>query len=104
MSNLADASSRSEMQDNLVTFLSENPAWSAPYGILHSKRTDKNGRSYRSVTFGRARTLDAEAKIYGSSFIVLRWQGSINSRASSQQVFKSLQELFDFLNGKDVTS
>jgi hypothetical protein len=46
--------------------------FTAPYGILTGKFTNKMGRSYRSVTFGYARTRDFEVQIYGPRFMVLR--------------------------------
>jgi hypothetical protein len=46
--------------------------FTAPYGILAGKATSNSGRSYRSVTFGYARSRDFEVQIYGPKFMVLR--------------------------------
>lgn len=61
--------------------------FTAPYGILTGSHTNKKGSKYLSVTFGRARTLDATVEIYNRNFLILR-----TSREGSQ-VFKSLQDL-----------
>ena len=53
--------------------------FNAPYGILTSERTSKNGRKYLAITFGRARTLDATVEIYNRNFMILR-----TSRTGSQ--------------------
>lgn len=45
--------------------------FSAPYGILTSEST-KNGRKVLSITFGRARTLDATVEVYNRNFMILR--------------------------------
>ena len=44
----------------------------APYGVLTGEYTNKKGKKYRAVTFGRARTLDATVEIYNRNFIILR--------------------------------
>lgn len=59
----------------------------APYGVLTGSHISKNGKKYLSVTFGRARTLDATVEIYNKSFIILR-----TSRSGSQ-VFKTVADL-----------
>lgn len=61
--------------------------FSAPYGILTGEHTNKNGRKYLSITFGRARTLDATVEIYNRNFMILR-----TSRTGSE-VYKNFQEL-----------
>jgi hypothetical protein len=64
----------------------------APYGILQGEHTNKKGVKYKSVTFGRARTLDATVEIYNRNFMILR-----TSRHGSQ-VYKNYDELKEFLN------
>ena len=44
----------------------------APYGVLTGAHTNTRGKPYLSVTFGRARTLDATVEIYNQGFIMLR--------------------------------
>lgn len=61
--------------------------FTAPYGVLTGKSKSKSGRPYLSVTFGRARTLDAEVQIYSKTFIILR-----TSRTGSE-VYRSVDEL-----------
>lgn len=63
--------SREDIQDRIYEWAA-NQQFTAPYGILTGKQTNKTGRSYRSVTFGYARTRDFEVQIYGPKFMVLR--------------------------------
>ena len=69
-----------------------NSNFSAPYGILTNEHTNKKGTKYLSVTFGRARTLDATVEIYNRNFMVVR-----TSRHGSN-VFKNHADLQAFLN------
>lgn len=65
-------SEREVVQRQLVAFLIANAAvFNAPYGVL-SGRLQAGKRSYRSITFGKARTLDAEIRIYSPSWLLLR--------------------------------
>jgi hypothetical protein len=66
--------------------------FNAPYGILTGSHVNKKGNKYLSITFGRARTLDATVEIYNRNFIVLR-----TSRSGSQ-VFKSVTDLQQVLD------
>lgn len=66
--------------------------FNAPYGVLVGQPTNKQGRKYRSVTFGYARTRDLEVCIYGDKFIVVR-----DSRAGNT-VYRSETDLFNYLN------
>lgn len=59
----------------------------APYGVLTGNHTSKTGRKFLSITFGRARTLDATVEIYNRNFMILR-----TSRHGSQ-VFNNLTQL-----------
>lgn len=61
--------------------------FNAPYGILTGKYKNKKGREYLSITFGRARTLDATVEIYNQNFMILR-----TSRNQSE-VYKSIDDL-----------
>jgi hypothetical protein len=63
--------SREDIQSTVYDWAVQQ-RFTAPYGILAGKATTKSGRSYRSVTFGYARTRDFEVQIYGPKFIVLR--------------------------------
>jgi hypothetical protein len=82
--------SREEIQTFIYDWAQEQ-FFTAPYGILTSKQTNKIGRSYRSVTFGYARTRDFEVQIYGPKFMVLR-----DSRKGNT-TFGSPAELMDHL-------
>lgn len=85
-------SPRETLQVELASKLSGDKRWNAPYGVLTS-RTPK----YRSITFGRAATLDAEIRIYHPTFILLRWQTANRSFAhKGQQVFSDPTELMFF--------
>ena len=72
--------------------VSNSQKFNAPYGILEGQHVNKVGRKYRSVTFGRSRTLDATVNIYGDTFIQVR-----TSRHSSQ-IFKNVADMQQFLN------
>ena len=61
--------------------------FTAPYGVLAGSGVSKSGVKYLSVTFGRARTLDATVEIYNRNFMVLR------TSRHGRQAFKSIAEL-----------
>ena len=65
--------------------------FTAPYGILTGTHVNGRGTKYLSVTFGRARTLDATVEIYNRNFMILR-----TSRHGSQ-VYKNYADLKQFL-------
>ena len=69
--------------------LSKN--FTAPYGVLSGQFTSKKGTKYRSVTFGRARTLDATVEIYNRKFMILR------TSAFDSQVFNDFDSLMKVL-------
>ena len=80
----------SEMQESIYQWaLTKN--FSAPYGVLSSEHTNKKGKKYKAVTFGRARTLDAEVEIYNRNFIVVK------TNRHGLQVFKDFDSLMQFL-------
>lgn len=66
--------------------------YDAPYGVLTNEHTNKKGTRYLTVTFGRARTLDATVEIYNRNFMIVR-----TSRHGSQ-TFKNYADLQQFLN------
>lgn len=61
--------------------------FSAPYGILTGEHTNKSGRKYLSITFGRARTLDATVEIYNRNFMILRTSRTVS------EVYKNFADL-----------
>lgn len=78
------------MQESIYQWaLTKN--FSAPYGVLSSEHTNKKGKKYKAVTFGRARTLDAEVEIYNRNFIVVK------TNRHDLQVFKDYDSLMQFL-------
>jgi hypothetical protein len=61
--------------------------FTAPYGVLTGSGVSKSGSKFLSVTFGRARTLDATVEIYNRNFMVLR------TSRHGRQSFKSMTDL-----------
>lgn len=72
---------------NTIEVWAKSRNFTAPYGILTGSHVNKSGRKYLSITFGRARTLDATVEIYNRNFLILR-----TSRTGSQ-VFKNYSDL-----------
>lgn len=78
---------------NSTAIIADIEAWAksrnftAPYGILTGSHVSKRGTKYQSITFGRARTLDATVEVYNRNFMVLR------TSRYGQQVFKDYEEL-----------
>lgn len=78
---------------NSQQILDQIEAWAktknftAPYGVLTGSHVSKKGKKYLSITFGRARTLDATVEIYNRSFMILR-----TSRTGAE-VFKTVADL-----------
>jgi len=66
--------------------------FTAPYGVLSGSHTSRKGRPYLSVTFGRARTLDATVEIYSRNFMLVR------TNLHGNQVFKTVADLQQFLD------
>lgn len=66
--------------------------FSAPYGILTGTHTNKRGVKYQSITFGRARTLDATVEVYNRNFMILR------TSRHGREVFKDYASLQIVLN------
>lgn len=80
-----------QILDHLETW-ARGRNFTAPYGILTGSHVNKRGTKFLSITFGRARTLDATVEIYNRNFLILR-----TSRHGSQ-VFKNFTELQPVLN------
>lgn len=66
--------------------------FTAPYGILTGSHVNKNGKKYLSITFGRARTLDATVEIYNRNFMILR------TNRTGSEVFKNVADLQQVLD------
>ena len=81
------------IQDAVYDYIVNNPSFTAPYGVLTGEHTSKKDRRrYLSVTFGRARTLDATVEIYNRNFILLR-----TSNEPTAEVFKDYDSLMQRL-------
>lgn len=66
--------------------------FTAPYGVLTGSHVSRNGKKFLSITFGRARTLDATVEIYNRNFMILR------TNRTGSEVFKSFSTLQQALN------
>jgi hypothetical protein len=63
------------------------------YGVTETKGTNKNGKSYRLLTFAKAAILDGVIEIYGPSFIQVKWQTAIRRLpAKGRETFRSAHE------------
>jgi len=89
-------SPRELVQADLACWLSANHArWTAPFGVLCG-RHEHQGKAYRSVTFGIARALDAEVRIYSPSFMILR------SSRRGNSIHRSLEALKAHLSSTEI--
>jgi hypothetical protein len=61
-----------QISDAVYNYACQRRDFTAPYGVLQGEHVNKKGTKYKSVTFGRARTLDATVEIYNRNFIILR--------------------------------
>jgi hypothetical protein len=66
--------------------------FNAPYGILMGNHTNKTGKKFIEITFGRARTLDATVSVYGPKFILIK-----TSRGHSD-IYRSLPDAIKYLD------
>lgn len=82
----------SQAIQQLVLEYAQSQDFSAPYGVLSGEHTSRSGRKYLSVTFGRARTLDATVEIYNRNFLILR-----TSRSQNASVFRDVDSLMQQL-------
>ena len=79
------------IQESVYTWVQNQGGFNAPYGILISDEVSKAGKKYKSVTFGRAWTLDVTVEIYNRNFMLVR-----TSRFGTQ-TFQSYTDLMTFL-------
>lgn len=86
-----DIMNSQQIQESIFVWAQGNN-FTAPYGVLSGEHTNKKGRKYLSVTFGRARSLDATVEIYNRNFMVVR------TSQHGSQVFKDVAEMQQFLN------
>jgi len=50
------------------------------YGVSKAKG-EANGKSFWTITFAKARTLDGVIKVYSPTFIQIKWQGALAKAA-----------------------
>lgn len=68
------------------------------YGASMDKRTDKNGKSYYSISFCKARTVDGLVRVYSPSFILVKWQTAFRDMPhTGSQVFRSFVDAEEFI-------
>jgi hypothetical protein len=66
-------SPREALQERIAQWLSERSStFTAPYGVLSGLHTVGSRFKVRTITFGIARTLDAELTIWSPARLVLR--------------------------------
>lgn len=61
-----------QISDAVYAYAKGRSDFTAPYGVLQGEHVNRKGTKYKSVTFGRARTLDATVEIYNRTFMILR--------------------------------
>jgi hypothetical protein len=76
-----------EISDAVWTYAKGRSDFTAPYGVLQGEHVNKKGAKYKSVTFGRARSLDATVEIYNRNFMILRCSGD------ADRVYKNYHDL-----------
>ena len=64
-----------EISDAVYNYAMSRSDFTAPYGVLQGEHVNKKGTKFKSVTFGRARTLDGTVEIYNRNLIILRCSG-----------------------------
>ena len=82
-----------EISNAVYNYALSRSDFTAPYGVLQGEHVNKKGTRFRSVTFGRARTLDATVEIYNRNFMILRCSHA------ADQVFKNYSDLMVALQG-----
>lgn len=65
--------------------------FTAPYGVLDGKGRSPKGKMYLGVTFGYARTLDANVRIFNRNFMIYE------SSAGEREIFADSSNLMTFL-------
>lgn len=69
-----------------------NRDFTAPYGVITGEHVNNKGTKYKSVTFGRARSLDCSVQIYNRNFI------TVTTNRHGNQVFRNYADCQTFLN------
>ena len=80
---------REACAEELCNYIKTHPSnFNAPYGVLMGNHTNKTGKKYVEITFGRTRTLDATAAVYGPKFIYFRTSGGRDELVRSMDAAK----------------
>lgn len=88
MSDVKTPSAREALQDRIVTWLADRPeTFHAPYGVLPGLHRVGPAK-VRTVTFGMARTLDAELTIWGLKRLTLRTSRGDESFTSEDEFYR----------------
>ena len=82
----------SQIIQNNIENWAKTRDFTAPYGILTGSHVNKKGNKFLSVTFGRARSLDATVEIYNRNFMLVR------TNRHGTQTFKNVEDLQQFLD------
>ena len=77
---------REEIQNDLANYCNEL-GLNEVYGVLTGKDQSSTGRTFRSVTFCKARVLDGVIEIYGPKFIM------VSSNRTNREVCRSVDEV-----------
>ena len=89
-------SPRELAQKAIVRFLESNSSkFDAPFGVIEGMEKFGNGK-LRTITFGVARYLDGEIRIYKENDIEIRGSGALISKYGGR--YKSVKEVIDKLN------
>lgn len=65
--------------------------FNAPYGILTGEHVSKQGKKYKSVTFGRPRSLDATVMIFNNRYMLVK------TSSDGDRTFTSVNELLEYV-------
>lgn len=82
---------RSADIQNAVEELCYERGFNAPYGILTGEHVTQGGKKYKSVTFGRPRTLDATVMIFNNRYMIVK------TSRDGDQVFTAVKEMLEYI-------
>lgn len=78
------------IQEAVYEFCMKN-GFTAPYGVLTGEHVSQTGKKYKSVTFGRARSLDATVMIFNRSYMIVK------TSCHGDRTFRTFDDLMAFL-------
>jgi hypothetical protein len=82
-----------EIQESVYNYLMGRSDLNAPYGVLTGNRKTRMGRNVRTVTFGRARTLDATVEIYNRNYMFLRTSRGSELYRNHEELMSALEKI-----------